>query len=165
VEDVEALPRLAPWQGWQLERDLHYERIEGAEHNEAAWPGVSVVPPIFGFPPVKHRYNPRSLFEARASMLAARLQRKTMSPIAPYPSCVSPLTKRAGFSARLQGLGLHGLSFDCRETTQRELAARSHRRDVFNARVTSITGSPARGELRGRSRQIDRIVALDEFDL
>jgi len=23
--------------GWQLERDLRYQRVEGAEHNEAAW--------------------------------------------------------------------------------------------------------------------------------
>lgn len=23
--------------GWKLENDLHYERVEGAEHNEAAW--------------------------------------------------------------------------------------------------------------------------------
>src|SRR6266478_3654559 len=23
--------------GWKLEQDLHYERVEGAEHNEAAW--------------------------------------------------------------------------------------------------------------------------------
>jgi hypothetical protein len=23
--------------GWQAGADLHYERVEGAEHNEAAW--------------------------------------------------------------------------------------------------------------------------------
>jgi enterochelin esterase-like enzyme len=37
VEDVERFRDLLLGKGWQLERDLHYERIEGAEHNEAAW--------------------------------------------------------------------------------------------------------------------------------
>ncbi|HKV25250.1 MAG TPA: alpha/beta hydrolase-fold protein [Candidatus Acidoferrum sp.] len=37
VQDVEQFRDVLLEKGWQLERDLHYERIEGAEHNEAAW--------------------------------------------------------------------------------------------------------------------------------
>jgi len=37
VEDVERFRDILVEKGWQPERDLHYERIEGAEHNEAAW--------------------------------------------------------------------------------------------------------------------------------
>jgi predicted alpha/beta superfamily hydrolase len=37
VQDVERFRDVLLEKGWQLERDLHYERIEGAEHNEAAW--------------------------------------------------------------------------------------------------------------------------------
>lgn len=37
VEDVERFRDVLLGKGWQLERDLHYERVEGAEHNEAAW--------------------------------------------------------------------------------------------------------------------------------
>jgi enterochelin esterase-like enzyme len=37
VDDVERFRDILIGKGWQLERDLHYERIEGAEHNEAAW--------------------------------------------------------------------------------------------------------------------------------
>jgi predicted alpha/beta superfamily hydrolase len=37
VPDVEQFRDVLLNKGWQLERDLHYERIEGAEHNEAAW--------------------------------------------------------------------------------------------------------------------------------
>ena len=37
VEDVERFRDILLRKGWQLERDLHYERVEGAEHNEAAW--------------------------------------------------------------------------------------------------------------------------------
>lgn len=37
VDDVENFRDVLLEKGWQLERDLHYERIEGAEHNEAAW--------------------------------------------------------------------------------------------------------------------------------
>jgi predicted alpha/beta superfamily hydrolase len=37
VEDVERYRDILLQRGWQYERDLHYERIEGAEHNEAAW--------------------------------------------------------------------------------------------------------------------------------
>ena len=37
VEDVERYRDILLRRGWQYERDLHYERIEGAEHNEAAW--------------------------------------------------------------------------------------------------------------------------------
>jgi len=112
-----ALPRLAPWQGWQLERDLHYERIEGAEHNEAAWARrVGPFLPFFVSRRLNTGYNPRSLFEGKSRMLAARCSEKTMSPDRAISICVSPLTKRGRiFCAPLQGLGLHGLSFDCRE--------------------------------------------------
>lgn len=37
VQDVEQFRDVLLEKGWHLERDLHYERIEGAEHNEAAW--------------------------------------------------------------------------------------------------------------------------------
>jgi predicted alpha/beta superfamily hydrolase len=37
VDDVENFRDILLGKGWQLERDLHYERVEGAEHNEAAW--------------------------------------------------------------------------------------------------------------------------------
>jgi predicted alpha/beta superfamily hydrolase len=37
VQDVEQFRDVLLLRGWQLEHDLHYERIEGAEHNEAAW--------------------------------------------------------------------------------------------------------------------------------
>lgn len=37
VTDVEQFRDVLVQKGWQLDRDLHYERIEGAEHNEAAW--------------------------------------------------------------------------------------------------------------------------------
>lgn len=37
VEDVERFRDVLLGKGWRLERDLHYERVEGAEHNEAAW--------------------------------------------------------------------------------------------------------------------------------
>jgi predicted alpha/beta superfamily hydrolase len=37
VEDVERYRDILLNRGWQYDRDLHYERVEGAEHNEAAW--------------------------------------------------------------------------------------------------------------------------------
>jgi predicted alpha/beta superfamily hydrolase len=37
VEDVERYRDILLRRGWQNERDLHYERVEGGEHNEAAW--------------------------------------------------------------------------------------------------------------------------------
>ena len=37
VDDVERFRDVLLGKGWQLDRDLHYERVEGAEHNEAAW--------------------------------------------------------------------------------------------------------------------------------
>ena len=37
VEDVERFRDLLVQKGWRLDQDLHYERVEGAEHNEAAW--------------------------------------------------------------------------------------------------------------------------------
>ncbi len=37
VQEVEKFRDVLLEKGWQLERDLHYERVEGAEHNEAAW--------------------------------------------------------------------------------------------------------------------------------
>ena len=37
VQEVERFRDVLLGKGWQLERDLHYERVEGAEHNEAAW--------------------------------------------------------------------------------------------------------------------------------
>jgi predicted alpha/beta superfamily hydrolase len=37
VEDVERYRDVLLQRGWQYERDLHYERVEGAEHNELAW--------------------------------------------------------------------------------------------------------------------------------
>jgi enterochelin esterase-like enzyme len=37
VQDVERFRDVLIKKGWQLNRDLHYERVEGAEHNEAAW--------------------------------------------------------------------------------------------------------------------------------
>jgi len=37
VDDVERLRDVLLNKGWQAERDLHYLRVEGAEHNEAAW--------------------------------------------------------------------------------------------------------------------------------
>jgi predicted alpha/beta superfamily hydrolase len=37
VEDVEKFRDVLLAKGWQNEQDLHYERVEGAEHNEAAW--------------------------------------------------------------------------------------------------------------------------------
>lgn len=37
VDDVERFRDVLIRKGWQLDRNLHYERVEGAEHNEAAW--------------------------------------------------------------------------------------------------------------------------------
>jgi enterochelin esterase-like enzyme len=37
VEDVEKFRDLLMKKGWRLDHDLHYEKIEGGEHNEAAW--------------------------------------------------------------------------------------------------------------------------------
>jgi enterochelin esterase-like enzyme len=37
VDDVERFRDVLLKKGWQADRDLHYERIEGGEHNEAAW--------------------------------------------------------------------------------------------------------------------------------
>jgi enterochelin esterase-like enzyme len=37
VDDVERFRDVLLRNGWQLGRDLHYECIEGGEHNEAAW--------------------------------------------------------------------------------------------------------------------------------
>ncbi len=37
VDDVERFRDVLISKGWQLDRSLHYERVEGAEHNEAAW--------------------------------------------------------------------------------------------------------------------------------
>ena len=37
VGDVENFRDVLLAKGWQLEQDLHYERVEGAEHNELAW--------------------------------------------------------------------------------------------------------------------------------
>jgi len=39
VEDVERFRDILLGKGWRLDRDLHYQRVEGAEHNEAAWAG------------------------------------------------------------------------------------------------------------------------------
>lgn len=37
VDDVERFRDILIGKGWQLDQNLHYERAEGAEHNEAAW--------------------------------------------------------------------------------------------------------------------------------
>jgi predicted alpha/beta superfamily hydrolase len=37
VQDVEQFRDILLKKGWHLGEDLHYERIEGGEHNEAAW--------------------------------------------------------------------------------------------------------------------------------
>ena len=37
LDDVENFRDVLLEKGWVLEGDLHYERVEGAEHNEAAW--------------------------------------------------------------------------------------------------------------------------------
>ena len=37
VHDVEEFRDVLLQKGWQLDRDLHYQRVEGAGHNEAAW--------------------------------------------------------------------------------------------------------------------------------
>jgi len=37
LDDVEKFRDVLLSKGWQYDRDLHYERVEGAEHNEAAW--------------------------------------------------------------------------------------------------------------------------------
>ena len=37
VEDVERFRDILLNKGWQLGSQLHYQRVEGAEHNEAAW--------------------------------------------------------------------------------------------------------------------------------
>jgi enterochelin esterase-like enzyme len=37
LRDVENFRDVLVKKGWELGRDLHYERVEGAEHNEAAW--------------------------------------------------------------------------------------------------------------------------------
>jgi predicted alpha/beta superfamily hydrolase len=37
VQDVEHFRDVLLQKGWQLGRDLAYQRVEGAEHNEAAW--------------------------------------------------------------------------------------------------------------------------------
>jgi predicted alpha/beta superfamily hydrolase len=51
VDDVEKFRDVLLSKGWRHDRDLHYERVEGAEHNEAAW-AARVGPFLqFLFPP------------------------------------------------------------------------------------------------------------------
>jgi predicted alpha/beta superfamily hydrolase len=47
VQDVEKFRDVLLEKGWQLDDDLHYERVEGAEHNEAA--GAQRVGPFLRF--------------------------------------------------------------------------------------------------------------------
>lgn len=37
VDDVERFRDILIHKGWQVGKDLHYQRVDGAEHNEAAW--------------------------------------------------------------------------------------------------------------------------------
>ncbi len=37
VQEVERFRDILLQKGWRLGKDLHYQRVEGAEHNEAAW--------------------------------------------------------------------------------------------------------------------------------
>ncbi len=37
VHEVEEFRDILVQKGWQLGRDLQYQRVEGAEHNEGAW--------------------------------------------------------------------------------------------------------------------------------
>jgi hypothetical protein len=37
VHDVEQFRDVLLRKGWREAQDLHYERVEGGEHNEAAW--------------------------------------------------------------------------------------------------------------------------------
>jgi hypothetical protein len=37
VQDVERFRDVLVEKGWWLGHDLHYERVEGGEHNELAW--------------------------------------------------------------------------------------------------------------------------------
>jgi len=37
VQNVERLREVLVQKGWQQGRDLHYEEIQGGQHNEAAW--------------------------------------------------------------------------------------------------------------------------------
>ena len=37
VDDIEKFRDVLLQKGWRIGYDLHYERVEGAEHNEAAW--------------------------------------------------------------------------------------------------------------------------------
>lgn len=37
VPDVEQFRDILLQKGWRLDKDLHYERVEGGEHNELAW--------------------------------------------------------------------------------------------------------------------------------
>jgi enterochelin esterase-like enzyme len=37
VDDVERFRDVLIRKGWQLDHNLHYQRVEGAQHNEAAW--------------------------------------------------------------------------------------------------------------------------------
>ena len=37
VQDVERFRDVLLEKGWRLEQDLHYDRVEGGEHNELAW--------------------------------------------------------------------------------------------------------------------------------
>lgn len=39
VQEVEQFRDILVQKGWQLGKDLFYQRVEGAEHNEAAWAG------------------------------------------------------------------------------------------------------------------------------
>jgi predicted alpha/beta superfamily hydrolase len=47
VPDVESFRDVLLQKGWRLGDDLHYERVEGAEHNEAAW--AQRVAPVLRF--------------------------------------------------------------------------------------------------------------------
>jgi len=47
VQDVEKFRDVLLEKGWKLGKDLHYERVEGAEHNETAW--AQRVGPFLGF--------------------------------------------------------------------------------------------------------------------
>jgi predicted alpha/beta superfamily hydrolase len=55
LQDAERLRDILLSKGWQEGRDLHFERVEGAEHNEAAWaarvgPVLQFLYPVSGVP-------------------------------------------------------------------------------------------------------------------
>ena len=114
--------------GWQYEHDLHYERVEGAEHNEAAWAAARrPLSAIF----VSRRVKSAVYF---AQSLAARAESNACRTVDRSPFFASAPTKRArNFCAPAKPWAA-GFSSDRGKTARCGLAARMPSTKCFPCR-------------------------------